>query len=542
MDTIGQEQRSVKVFVVEPEPEAAPIEKAKEIDVGQGEPPLAPKEQKKWLLGEIDKAIKKAGTEKAIEDPGYITFHVPGDGDFTIINTKESLKDFHKRAKSTFPERFQAKIPTSLSFADENIDVAHRVSLRPASTSPSQKRLSGEGVEYYNQFQPRKKSALIEGAHRAYVDGFYTDGSYMVKVAKSKVKKSLDADYLPDIPDLIDAGKKAVPAVMVGEYKTEFAEEPLSHAMTADEEIHVEVDPKYIDNVLTLHPGAKPFINPDSLVLYFKEGDEVVGLVMPRRTEGQELEQVVPGQFTKRYLKIKTPAKAPTGQASVGKFAKTPKPEGGVPKGHMRLYRASEDAETVSEGSSWTKDYDGALAYTDNPGYGGSKIWKIDVPEENILDITEGQRNSYKLLAEAYLDYEGGDYTKVHELADEWDGYGYSHIYDLLERNPEVAEQLVENGHDWVTYFDDFPDGLRTYFSLKDFEKKSEVVYEKPLPAPERKIEKGEYDQLKDVKVSVKGIREKTGDKITVRMNAKKALEKIDKNIELLNKIVECIE
>jgi hypothetical protein len=50
-----------------------------------------------------------------------------------------------------------------------------------------------------------------------------------------------------------------------------------------------------------------------------------------------------------------------------------------------------------------------------------------------------------------------------------------------------------------------------------------------------------EYKHLKDVDVNIEAIRGKTGEKVTVRYNAKKALEKIDSDIELLNKIVECL-
>jgi hypothetical protein len=57
----------------------------------------------------------------------------------------------------------------------------------------------------------------------------------------------------------------------------------------------------------------------------------------------------------------------------------------------------------------------------------------------------------------------------------------------------------------------------------------------------EKPAEVSEYEQFKDVDVSVKGIRAKTGEEITVRHNAKKALEKIDSDIEMLNKIVECL-
>jgi hypothetical protein len=76
----------------------------KDINVGEGEPPLPPREQKKWLLEEIDEAIEKAPAQltEDLHPDNKITFHVPGDGEFTIFNDKASLEEFKKRAKK-FP-------------------------------------------------------------------------------------------------------------------------------------------------------------------------------------------------------------------------------------------------------------------------------------------------------------------------------------------------------------------------------------------------------------------------------------------------------
>ena len=76
----------------------------KDIDIGEGEPPLEPKQQKRWLLSEVDKAIKKA------DGDGTITFHVPGDGEFTILNDKSSLEEFKKRAEKFYEHYEISKI------------------------------------------------------------------------------------------------------------------------------------------------------------------------------------------------------------------------------------------------------------------------------------------------------------------------------------------------------------------------------------------------------------------------------------------------
>jgi hypothetical protein len=58
------------------------------------------KTQKEHLLRQVDQAIKEA-PEKG---KGKITISVPGDGDFTIDNTKDALKRFRTLAKEQFPE------------------------------------------------------------------------------------------------------------------------------------------------------------------------------------------------------------------------------------------------------------------------------------------------------------------------------------------------------------------------------------------------------------------------------------------------------
>ena len=295
------------------------IAKSKEVEVGQGEPALKPKEQKKWLLSEIGKAIKEAPNEG--ETVGWITFHVPGDGDFSIVNNKQTLKEFQKAAKSQFPEKIQKPI---ISYGGSRVG-------RPAPTRPSQTRLSGEGVEYYNEFQPRRRTALIEPTEsdRFYIDGFYSEGHYAVKTPKSAIKKELMNQYAepPSMEPLLENAKEAEPAVIVGEYKTEYEPEPFVHAMTIDENTHAHFNPDYIDNILTLHPDARPFMatSEGGAALFFKSGDEIVGLVMSRKTEGQGLEDVIPGQLRTRYHKVKPTSeeRKAAHMASVGTFAKT---------------------------------------------------------------------------------------------------------------------------------------------------------------------------------------------------------------------------
>jgi hypothetical protein len=58
---------------------------------------------------------------------------------------------------------------------------------------------------------------------------------------------------------------------------------------------------------------------------------------------------------------------------------------------------------------------------------------------------------------------------------------------------------------------------------------------------PEIKEEK-QPAKYKDIEVEIEAVREKTGEKIKVKQNAQKALDKIDSDINKLNKFLECLK
>lgn len=125
--------------VVEEKIEVSTTPEGKEITVDltkKAESAVTPKQQKTYLLAEIDKAIEEAPKVKPFESLveefkrkaksispqayadllkkqkrvgakrvskyGTVTIHVPDDGVFTILNTKQSLEEFKKKAKK-FP-------------------------------------------------------------------------------------------------------------------------------------------------------------------------------------------------------------------------------------------------------------------------------------------------------------------------------------------------------------------------------------------------------------------------------------------------------
>ena len=56
---------------------------------------FSPTEARKWLVNEIDGAI--AGAPKNLEKVEFVTFDVPGDGKFKVVNTVEKLNEFKKK-------------------------------------------------------------------------------------------------------------------------------------------------------------------------------------------------------------------------------------------------------------------------------------------------------------------------------------------------------------------------------------------------------------------------------------------------------------
>ena len=116
-------QRSVEKAIQEdklPKPKKEKVEiettpEGKEISVDltkKEEVAVTPKQQKEYLLAEIDKAIEDYNKliesgESLTEDQGFYTFEVPNDGTFGIAGT--FLPEFQSRVKSAFPSTIISK-------------------------------------------------------------------------------------------------------------------------------------------------------------------------------------------------------------------------------------------------------------------------------------------------------------------------------------------------------------------------------------------------------------------------------------------------
>ena len=122
------------------------------------------------------------------------------------------------------------------------------------------------------------------------------------------------------------------------------------------------------------------------------------------------------------------------------------------------LYRASNGYAGIW--SCWSPDRGSAIAYRDNPGYGGEQIIET-IPAGNTLDIRGG--DGRQRLADALADYLDAD---AGDLASEWRAAGYGWCYEVWESSRIVRDVLVEH-FDWVRHTEEtFPEGAETWVRL----------------------------------------------------------------------------
>ena len=320
--TTPEQEEGLKAVSEEAVPEPAaedvkveqdtPTEKTISADIPATEKDqITPKDQKKFLLSEIDTALEgvtiddveqedvppnvdynifgdqnegraRIAKEEAVaeavytankEKYGTVTIEVPGDGVLTVLNTKRSLDEFKKRAQ---------KFPTAPSKPS-----APKMAVK---AKPTGQRLGGEGIEYYNPFVVHKQGPYIEGVDskgkpfNLYGNGFFTDGHYAVKAPKPPAKITL-LSRKPDIKQVIP--KETVPAKIIAQFNVGVnALAPVNVHVIDENGVNIFVDAKFIDAILGQHPTATVHSSgsPES-ALVFKKGKTVVGMAMPIRHE-----------------------------------------------------------------------------------------------------------------------------------------------------------------------------------------------------------------------------------------------------------------
>jgi hypothetical protein len=280
------------------------------------------KEQKKYLLDNIDEAIKTAPQEPKIQyrevEPfgekrisqivdtqlsDTVTIDVPGDGTFTVVNGKEQLKNFKDLVAKKFPAT-ESKTAKAPGFP---------------SSRPTGARIIGEDVSYYNDFKPRQEGIVVEkpgekvfneetkqyekspGRNMMTEDGFYTNGHYAIKATQTDLPKgTLLQSPKEDFKFSKVFPKDLQPAKIVGEYFEGFGKDEIAKAHVISKDgTDLSYNAQYIDSILTKYPNAKPFTTPknDASILLFKDGKNVVGGVMPvRQTEGLNFKEFIKDQ------------------------------------------------------------------------------------------------------------------------------------------------------------------------------------------------------------------------------------------------------
>lgn len=155
----------------------------------------------------------------------------------------------------------------------------------------------------------------------------------------------------------------------------------------------------------------------------------------------------------------------------------------------MKLYRAANTTVTAPR-ACFAERLEDAVAYTDNPGFGGCKVFsaEVAVSEDRVLRV-----DGFEALAEALVrlgfdaewdeDYSVGplvspenapaphSFTErmaISDLADSWkmgQGGNHEYFYQVIEADDLVLEAL-QSAYDWVVYEDDYPVNCTTWMQL----------------------------------------------------------------------------
>lgn len=143
----------------------------------------------------------------------------------------------------------------------------------------------------------------------------------------------------------------------------------------------------------------------------------------------------------------------------------------------MKLYRASE-YEDAPTGSAFSPDLEVAVAYTDNPGFGGPRIYVHRVTPQNVLAL-HSVDDDIDALAHEIAPVRG---DRRRSLADEWHRRGLHEVFQVLAWDSDVIEELRSLGYDWINYRDDFPEGAETWVWLGEDDLTGKRVPKKEWP------------------------------------------------------------
>lgn len=114
------------------------------------------------------------------------------------------------------------------------------------------------------------------------------------------------------------------------------------------------------------------------------------------------------------------------------------------------LYRAA-DSDDVRVGYSFASTRSAAVAYLDNPGFGGETLYRCRIEITDVIDLTDGWDSLSAAIGE--------------EVRPE--NWQY-HFASTVTASDRMCARLAEAGYQWAKIVDDYPEGCITYVPLTD--------------------------------------------------------------------------
>lgn len=168
----------------------------------------------------------------------------------------------------------------------------------------------------------------------------------------------------------------------------------------------------------------------------------------------------------------------------------------------MKVYRAANSLLPyyAGRGSCWMKDISDAIAYLDNPGFGGDNLYEGTLPEGDILDVTPTQPFGPPNIPREFLEVYTREVLRWVPFDDPEESMAYTYLsddviedfinnplqivegrtgrrypYSLWEGEPLMIDWLKDQGYVAIQYEDDYPERAVAYFvvqgSVKDIKR-----------------------------------------------------------------------
>lgn len=134
------------------------------------------------------------------------------------------------------------------------------------------------------------------------------------------------------------------------------------------------------------------------------------------------------------------------------------------------LYRASRREQPyLGQWACWTPDLDAAVAYTDNPGFGGPQVYEATIRPEYVLDLRSARNGGYSATSDPLATLAAALYEDAEERAEalaEWRDRSW-HVYDVWQDGSAELRERLASLYSWVRYYDDYPQHAETWVGLE---------------------------------------------------------------------------